>query len=178
MMNITESATTRSYVPYTSEMSANRYLNKSGDETWVAWAEAMVVAGFSSPSLFVLLGEIKPFNAFEMSALFDDIVEELGIPVVSSDTEAVETLAAAIAEQYVRGRTGLNVTQSLLVQFPWGLANIYRDEDLHLDLLDYIGEWELSPEEEDAEADRLIREFHQMHPMTKWRPFEWERPCG
>lgn len=176
-MSLAESATTSSSLPYTSEMSAERYLNKSGDETWVAWAEAMVVAGFSSPSLFVLLGEIKPFNAFEMSALFDDIVEELGIPVVSSDTEAVNILAATIAAQYVRGEIGLNVTQALLLHLPWGMVELPQTEDLPSDLLAYTDQWGLSPEEEDAEADRLIREYFQKHPMTKWWSFEWGRSC-
>ncbi|QPH54804.1 hypothetical protein [Pontivivens ytuae] len=89
---------------FTSEVFARRILCLAPDGRVVTWAENMVLAGFDSPHLSVLLGEIAPFNAFEIDDMLGRIHRELGAPQIVSVSAAIEILATAAARWVAAGR--------------------------------------------------------------------------
>jgi len=61
--------------------------NENIDETWVDWALEMMEAGYQSDNLYMLAGETKPFNQFELHELTKKVLEDLGFDY--SDKDAV-----------------------------------------------------------------------------------------
>lgn len=61
--------------------------NEHIDETWVDWALEMMEAGYQSDNLYMLAGETKPFNQFELHELTKKVLEDLGFDY--SDKDAV-----------------------------------------------------------------------------------------
>lgn len=47
------------------------------DESWIDWAIEMVEAGYESNNLYMLAGETKPFNQFELKELTNKILHDL-----------------------------------------------------------------------------------------------------
>jgi hypothetical protein len=47
--------------------------------TWVEWACDMLAHGHNTEHLIILAGERGPFNQFEMQALSEKVLEELGL---------------------------------------------------------------------------------------------------
>lgn len=87
----------------TEEVVALRGLGRSIDERWVGWAVDMLVAGHDTPSLRLLAGATAPFNQFEMAALVDRTLEELGVPGYRSREDAGIALAVVRARQVLDG---------------------------------------------------------------------------
>jgi hypothetical protein len=65
-------------IPSTKEILAWRVLNRSINESWVDWAVSMLQAGHDTLHLAILAGEAEPFNQFEMVAIVDKALVELG----------------------------------------------------------------------------------------------------
>jgi hypothetical protein len=74
-------------VPSTKEILAWRVLNRSVNESWIDWAVSMLQAGHDTLHLAILAGATEPFNQFEMIAIVDKALAELGCDW--SDKEAV-----------------------------------------------------------------------------------------
>ena len=106
-------------IPFTSEVLANQYLNSGYDERTVLWAESMVMAGFISDHLNILLGEIPPFNKFELDHIIGKITVELGLPKITSKREAVDIKVTADIVRCLQG----DDDRSLLVL---NLAQLYN----------------------------------------------------
>jgi len=86
----------------TSEIYARRFLDYGPDETVVTWAENMTLAGFASDSLFILLGEVGPFNKFEIDELLDRIQKELQLPEIRDKNQALEIIATAYVQRFIQ----------------------------------------------------------------------------
>lgn len=54
-------------------------LNENIDESWIDWALEMMEAGYESPNLYMLAGETKPYNQFEMQKLTKKVLADLGL---------------------------------------------------------------------------------------------------
>jgi len=61
--------------------------NESIDETWIDWAIDMIEAGYESENLYMLAGEIKPYNQFELQELTTKVLKDLKLDY--SDKDAV-----------------------------------------------------------------------------------------
>ena len=170
-----EAGLTGNSAPYTAEVTAWRFLNEGRGEAMVKWAESMVLSGFDSPALFILLGETAPFNAFEMNELFDRAAFELGLPAIKSDVDAVLLLASVAASKFISSFVSPMEALDALLLLPWGIPEIPREKDLLLDILAYTDQYGLREEQQDAEADRLLRAFHTGHPMHEWSSVEWSK---
>ncbi|MBL7739271.1 MAG: hypothetical protein JNK14_08620 [Chitinophagaceae bacterium] len=59
--------------------------NENIDETWVDWALEMMEAGYQSNNLYMLAGETKPFNQFELHELTRKVLEDLGFSYADKD---------------------------------------------------------------------------------------------
>ena len=60
--------------------------NENIDETWVDWAVEMMEAGYQSDNLYILAGETKPFNQFELQVLTKKVLEDLGFSYADKET--------------------------------------------------------------------------------------------
>lgn len=61
----------------TYKILKNKVFNEPIDETWVNWAIEMMRAGYESEHLYILAGEMKPYNQFELQALTDNVLQDL-----------------------------------------------------------------------------------------------------
>lgn len=52
--------------------------NENIDESWIDWAIEMIEAGYQSVNLYMLAGETKPYNQFELHELTKKVLEDLG----------------------------------------------------------------------------------------------------
>lgn len=59
--------------------------NENIDETWIDWALEMMDAGYQSDNLYMLAGETKPFNQFELHELTRKVLEDLGFSYADKD---------------------------------------------------------------------------------------------
>jgi hypothetical protein len=59
--------------------------NENIDETWIDWALEMMEAGYHSDNLYMLAGETKPFNQFELHELTRKVLEDLGFTYADKD---------------------------------------------------------------------------------------------
>ncbi|SFU78299.1 hypothetical protein SAMN04488527_11645 [Aliiroseovarius crassostreae] len=168
---------------YTSEVYARRFLNIGPDSSIVGWAENMVIAGFHSPHLDILLGELEPFNKFEMDALLDRIQRELKLPSIRSKSEALEIIATAYGRRFIAGKADSASTLFYLSELC--IAERYANEiydfyllhfaavDLAIDEIQYY--W---PDANRTNIEEIIRHefisWLQNHPLTEWKKFEWD----
>lgn len=53
--------------------------NEDIDESWIDWAVGMIEADFESDNLYILAGEIRPYNQFELQALTNKVLEDLNL---------------------------------------------------------------------------------------------------
>ncbi|WP_171209299.1 MULTISPECIES: hypothetical protein [unclassified Ruegeria] len=132
---------------FTSEIFAGRFLGFSPDETIVAWAENMVIAGFQSESLYVLLGEFTPFNSFEINELLAHIRSELGLPEIRNRKEALEIVATAYVRRLVQNKGDSTNTLNVLRQL---CADEGQPECLFDFFLLYYAKEELGAEQQQA----------------------------
>jgi len=170
-------------VPFTSEIFARRYLDAMPDLTLVVWAENMVMAGFDSDNLSILLGEIAPFNKFEIDNILDRIQSELKIPQINSRSEAIEIVATARIHRFIRGLTSSASAMS-------ELASLYTHDDetesicdfylLHYAAIDLkIGEYQYYwPDANRKNIEKVIKarcvRWLEDHPLVAWRKYEWQ----
>lgn len=168
----------------TSEIFARRFLDFGPDETIVSWAEGMVVSGFNSDGLFILLGEIKPFNKFEIDSLLDRIQHELGLPKILSTIEAVEIIATAYVHRFVSGKADSASTLFALTQLysnEGAVDTIYEFYLLHyaagdLEIEGFQHYWR---DANRGNIEKIILErcfkWMEEHPLTVWHEYECEK---
>ena len=60
--------------------------NENIDETWIDWAIEMMEAGYESDNLYMLAGETKPFNQFELQELTRKVLKDLGLDYADKKT--------------------------------------------------------------------------------------------
>ncbi|MEM8775512.1 MAG: hypothetical protein AAGF53_10800 [Pseudomonadota bacterium] len=168
---------------FTSEIYARRFLDLGPDETVVSWAENMALAGFTSDGLFILLGESKPFNKFEIDGLLDRIQRELKIPKVTSQKEAVEIIATAHVRRFLSGEA-----ESVSTLF--ALKELYDNEGREDALFDF---YLLHFAAEDLETDKVqhywpgannenikkiicevFSTWIDEHVLMAWKAYEWK----
>ena len=82
---------------------AKRALGYAIDESWVDWAVSLLVAGYDTPSLRILAGMSAPFDVFEMNALADRVVAELGLHPFTDPKEAAHALTTVLCQQLLAG---------------------------------------------------------------------------
>ncbi|WP_171102488.1 hypothetical protein [Ruegeria sp. HKCCD7255] len=167
---------------FTSEIFARRILDVPPDATIVDWAEKMVVAGFQSESLYVLLGELPPFNKPEIDDLLARVQVELNLPEIRSREQALEIVATAHARRLVQSEGESARTLRALSQ-------LYADEGqaeclLQFYLLYYAKE-DLGTEKQQhywpsahrGNINDVIHDYCQKwlaeHPFEEWREYEW-----
>ncbi len=167
---------------FTSELFARRALDLAPDERVVAWAEHMVLAGFDTPHLAVLLGEVAPFNAFEIDDMLERTGRELGVPRIASTRDAIEILATAAARWVAAGRLPRASAMSSLAQLYIRNRDASAIGDFYYlncasDSLACAGfqyDW---PDADVDNIDRIVDErldaWRQEHPLAQWRPYEW-----
>jgi hypothetical protein len=117
-------------VPSTKEILAWRVLNRSVNESWVDWAVSMLQGGHDTLHLAILAGATEPFNQFEMVAIVDKALAELGCDW--SDKEAViknyvaELLHQMLAHQ-IASRDTLRVLADMCLEldYPSSLLDFY-----------------------------------------------------
>lgn len=94
----------------TQEIVAMRALNRTFDEKWTDWAVLMLEQGHDTPHLRILAGWDPPFNQFEMTAVVDQTLAELGLDWSNQQT-AVTEFAVVLLEEMLSGERS---TQSVL----------------------------------------------------------------
>ena len=60
--------------------------NENIDESWIDWAIEMIDAGYESESLYMLAGETKPYNQFELQELTNKVFQDLRFDYSDKDT--------------------------------------------------------------------------------------------
>jgi len=169
---------------FTSEVFAGRYLNAGYDLALVTWAENMITAGFESEHLNILVGEIAPFNQFEIDQLLDRLQSDLKLPVISSNSEAITIVATAYVKRFIDG-----LADSASTMFE--LAELYKSEGhaesiydfylLHYAAVDLKIEgfqwyW---PDANRKNIEKIIKarcfEWLKEHPLKRWQQYEWKR---
>ena len=180
-------------VPYTSEIVASRALSKCDPTRWIAWAEKMIVAGFESDSLNILVGEQPPYSAFEFDSLFDACAEELGIPAVSSREDGFAMLTAAIGFQLLNGH--IDQDEFFRVLYPLSLEEIDESSNHSMDFfLLYHARDDIAECGEDRHwcepGERLTLQTFPFvvkevchtklsaFPLAEWNAFEWSPIVG
>ena len=66
-------------IPSTYYLLRNKGLNRDFDESWVIWAQEMILAGFESINLYELAGMTKPFYQFEFIELTNRVLTDLHV---------------------------------------------------------------------------------------------------
>lgn len=88
--------------PTTARILAEKALALTCGEGCVDWAVSMLVAGREGHHLAMLAGMVRPFNHFEIAAMRDRALAELGLddppPGLAVLTFATELLRAAISD--------------------------------------------------------------------------------
>lgn len=63
----------------------SKALNENVDESWIDWAIAMMEAGYESDNLYMLAGETKPYNQFQLQVLTTKVFQDLGLDYSDRD---------------------------------------------------------------------------------------------
>jgi hypothetical protein len=169
---------------FTSEVFARRYLNVGHSLALVTWAENMVLAGFDSEYINILLGEIAPFNGFEIDELLDRIQSELKLPIISSHSEAIEIIATAYVKRFIYGLADSASTMFKLAELynhAQHAESIYDFYRLHyaavdLGMEEFQNHW---PDANSNNIERIIKircvEWIKEHPLKAWQKCEWQK---
>lgn len=166
----------------TSEIYARRFLDYGPDETVITWAENMTSSGFASDSLFILLGEVAPFNKFEIDRLLDRIHNELQLPEIRDKNEALVIIATAYIQRFIQGKTDSADTLFWLSQLcieECYSEVIYDFYLLHFAAVDLATEdiqhyW---ADANRSNIDKVIRNYCikwlEEHRIANWHKYEW-----
>ncbi|MEO9820382.1 MAG: hypothetical protein ABJ370_16260 [Paracoccaceae bacterium] len=168
----------------TSEIYARRFLDYAPDETVITWADNMILSGFTSDSLFVLLGEVGPFNKFEIDELLDRIGNELQLPKIRDENEALSIIATAYVQRFIQGQTDSADTLFRLSQmcieegYPEVIYDFYL---LHFAAVDLTTE-DVQHYWPDAHRGNIEKVIHEHcikwlgeHRIVAWRKYEWAK---
>lgn len=167
---------------YTSEIYARRFLDYGPDVAVVAWAEKMILSGFNSDSLFILLGEVEPFNKFEIDELLDRIQAELRLPKVGHREEALQIIATAHIRRFILGKTNsadvlFAISELCIAEgnaeaiFDFYLLH-FAAVDLAMDDTQHYWPGAHQGNIEDIIHDFCIKWLEE-HPLVDWRSHEW-----
>lgn len=174
--------TSRRNTPFTSEIFAELVLRLSNGPGMVAWAEAMLIAGFESQHLNVLVGETPPFNDFEMDEMLERTRRELNVPRITSTEQAVEIIVTCCIKKHVEGWVSQSLTLSAISTFafgddlPTGVFDFYllacAVDDLAHAGVSY--HWQGADQ---SNIDQIIQgkfeNWLDAHPLSEWQAFEW-----
>ncbi len=103
--------------------------NENIDETWVDWALEMMEAGYQSDNLYMLAGETKPFNQFELHELTKKVLEDLGFDYSDKDAVLKNYVYYLIANSVDHPETYYKTLREL--------KNICQDLDLDTAYMDF-----------------------------------------
>lgn len=103
--------------------------NENIDEAWVDWAVEMIEAGYRSDNLYMLAGETKPFNQFELHELTKKVLEDLGFDYSDKDTVLKNYVYYLIANSIDHPETYYKTLREL--------KNICQDLDLDAAYMDF-----------------------------------------
>lgn len=81
--------------PTTALILARRALNRPCGQECADWAEGQLLFGIDTTLMRQLAASAPPHNHFEMAALRDRVLSELGLPVLSR-SEGLQVLAAEV----------------------------------------------------------------------------------
>lgn len=101
-------------IPSTQEILAWRALNRSVDESWVDWAVSMLEAGHDTRHLAILAGMTEPFNQFEMIAIVDKALTELGYDWSDEETVLKDHVADVLQRMLVDQITSRDALRGLM----------------------------------------------------------------
>ena len=146
----------------------------------------MVSAGFESDALFVLLGEVPPFNVFEMEELLDKMARELGLPKVRSTKEAIYILTTGHAKRLMDGvvapRPMLAAVCPLVeeIEFDLGIYDFWRLYHAYSFMIElghvFQPYWDSVTLDNIEETTRTVcKDWIKENPLTDWSPFEWSK---
>ena len=116
--------------PTTAEIAAFRALNKDFDMRLVDWVLNMLESGHDTEALRILSGETTPFNQFEIQALVDQALQNLGIAPISNIDDAAKMLVSVRVQETFDYNTSIEATLSELYQ-------LYIELNHHPDIQDF-----------------------------------------
>lgn len=174
--------THKNIAPFTHEVVTLRYLEKGVDISRIRWAEKMLIAGFDSPHLRVLVGEKEPFNKFELDDIFDKSAREISLPKITSLEEAINTYTTAKIQRFLNGSVGSRDTLYDLKE----LYNEYEYTEIYdfyllyfaaIDLIDNEIQW-YWPEATRKNIKKIIKKRccdwdKKNNNFSKWANYEW-----
>jgi hypothetical protein len=99
----------------TAEILAKRALERSCGQDCVDWAVALLIEGWDTPHLRMLAGKNAPHNHFEIAALRDRVLDELGATCISRE-QAVSMFAAVRLEPAINGEADLPTEVAAVAQ--------------------------------------------------------------
>jgi hypothetical protein len=103
--------------------------NENIDETWIDWALEMMEAGYQSDNLYMLAGETKPFNQFELHELTRKVLQDLGLSYADKDAVLKNYVYYLIANSVDRPETYLQTLREL--------KDICQDLDMDAAYMDF-----------------------------------------
>jgi hypothetical protein len=69
----------------TYKILMQKSMNHFIDESWTDWAIEMMEAGFESENLYILAGQTKPYNQFELQDLTTKVLKDLNLDYSDRD---------------------------------------------------------------------------------------------
>jgi hypothetical protein len=99
----------------TAEILAKRALEMSCGQDCLDWAATLLIEGHDTHYLRMLAGKLPPHNHFEIAALRDRALDELGVSSVSRE-DAVCLYAAERLRSAIAGETDLQTEMAALAQ--------------------------------------------------------------
>lgn len=131
-------------IPSTKEILAWRVLNRPIDQTWIDWAVSMLQTGHDSLHLAILAGEMEPFNQFEMVALVDKTLAELGYDWSDKETVFKDYVADLLQRMLAQQITSEDALTGLMELF---IARGCSPDDLYEFYLLYFAQDDLRESE-------------------------------
>lgn len=182
MQNPLELIESKSVTRFTSEIFARRYLDHEPDESVINWAEDMATAGFDTHHLAILMGEIAPFNKFEIDHMLDRIHSELQAPQIENSDEATIIVASAKIRRWILGpQNGLSPIYELALLYIAEDSPSYLQDFYLLDhasrLLEEGDEIQFYwPNANSKNIDSIILDkcldWIEKHPLLAWQEVE------
>ena len=150
-------------IPSTREILAWRVLNRPIDQSWIDWAVSMLQAGHDTTHLAILAGMTPPFNQFEMVALVDKVLRELGRDWADRES-VVKDYAVELLEKMLRHEVNSADAMCTLsdlcieLQYPPFLMDFYRLHFAQEDLRTSEVQW-YWPDATRANIENIIHEY-------------------
>lgn len=121
-------------------------LQRACGQDCVDWAIGLLEKNASTRNVEILAGMTPPFNPFEMSALRDRVLEDLGVPELSRDEAVVAYAAELAADAVADDRSPFTLLKELselciAEDYLRELHNCYLLSNAWEDLLDRSIQW-------------------------------------